>query len=511
MQASRTTVWITGDQCTPRHSALAGLDRKAARVLMIESMARARQKPYHKRKLVLIYAAMRGFAADLRRDGWDVDYYTERDDFETPLCEHVASYRPTHGRLMAQSEYGVTERMTAALEKHGVPLVVSPHANFISSAEDFAALFTRGQARVTMETFYRRMRKKTGLLMEGDEPVGGAWNFDRDNRRPPSKGMRFPVEPVVLLHDFTRDAIAMVERQFPTHPGTVGEFDIPVTRADALAYADDFFEHRLDEFGPYEDAMVYGEARLYHSRLSAAINVGLLHPLELCERAELAYRSGSARLASVEGFVRQLIGWREFVWQTYWKLMPEYRTRNALGATLPVPSFYRDGETSMVCQREAHRFVQTLGWAHHILRLMVLGNFALIAGVEPQAMTDWFWYMFVDGYDWVMVPNVVGMTLHADGGFVGTKPYAASANYIDKMSDFCKRCPYDPKKTVGDDACPYNSLYWDFMARNEKRFTGNPRMSLPLRSWAARKPEDKAAIRARAAALRERLCDGGRL
>jgi len=508
---TRTTVWITGDQCTPRNSALAGLDRERAPILMIESLARSREKPYHKRKLVLIYAAMRGFAADLRRDGWDVDYYAEREDVETPLREHVARYRPTHARLMAQSEYGVTERMSAELGKFGVPVAVSPHANFISSAEDFAALFSRGQARVTMEHFYRKMRAKTGLLMDGDEPAGGAWNFDHDNREPPAKGMRFPDEPVVPLHDFTLAAIALVEKHFPGHPGHARDFDIPVTRADALAYADEFFERRLDRFGPYEDAMVFGEARLYHSRLSALLNVGLLHPLELCERAELAYRTGAARLASVEGFVRQLIGWREFVWQTYWKLMPEYRTRNALGATLPVPPFYLDGETTMVCQREAHRFVQQLGWTHHILRLMVLGNFALIAGVEPQGMTDWFWSMFVDGYDWVMVPNVVGMTLHADGGFVGTKPYAASANYINKMSDYCKRCPYDPKRTVGDDACPYNALYWDFMARNQTRFAANPRMSLPLRSWAAKDAGAKRAIRERAAWLRNRLREGGAL
>jgi len=507
----RTTVWITGDQCTSRNSALTGLARTEARIVMIESLAHARRRPYHKRKLVLIYAVMRGFAADLRRDGWDVDYYAEREDVATPLREHVASYRPTNARMMAQSEYGVAEGMVAELAKLGVQLVVSPHANFISSAEDFGDLFSRGQARVTMENFYRKMRKKTGLLMEGDEPVGGAWNFDHDNRQPPLRAMRFPSEPAVVLRDDTRDVITMVEKHFPAHPGIIGDFDIPVTRADALAYADDFFQHRLDLFGPYEDAMVFGEARLYHSRLSAMINVGLLHPLELCERAELAYRTGAARLASVEGFVRQLIGWREYIWQTYWKLMPEYRSRNTLKGTLPVPSFYVDGETTMVCQREAHRFVRELGWAHHILRLMVLGNFALIAGVEPQAMTDWFSDMFVDGYDWVMVPNVVGMTLHADGGFVGTKPYAAAANYINKMSDYCKRCPYDPKKVVGDDACPYNALYWDFMARNETRFAANPRMSLPLRSWAAKDSEAKVSIRDRAASLRKRLRAGKHL
>ncbi len=478
---------------------------------MIESLAQWREKPHHKRKLVLIFAAMRGFADDLRADGWTVDYYAACADLAAAVAAHVAAAIPTQLLTMMASDYGEIDRMRNALAIHDLEIAETPHANFVSSADDFAELFNRGQARVTMENFYRKMRKKTGLLMEGGEPVGGAWNFDAENREPPKKGMRFPAEPVIALRPHVRDVIAMVERHFPDHPGSIENFDIPTTRADALAYADDFFANRMDKFGPFEDAMVRGEARLYHSKLSAAINVGLLHPIELCERAELAYRNGDARLASVEGFVRQLIGWREYIWQTYWRLMPEYRDRNTLGADLPVPTFYLDGETDMACQREAHRFVRELGWAHHILRLMVLGNFALIAGIDPQAMTDWFWYMFVDGYDWVMVPNVVGMTLHADGGFVGTKPYAASANYINKMSDYCSGCRYDPKKTLGDDACPYNSLYWDFMARHEERFAKNMRMSLPIRNWRGRDPETKAAIRARAAELRAKLRAGERI
>jgi deoxyribodipyrimidine photolyase-related protein len=507
----KTTVWIAGDQLTPAHSALEGLAPRDTVVLLIESIARGRERPYHKRRLVMVYAAMRGFADDLRRAGWTVDYHAEREDYAAPLAEHVASHAPERMRMMTLADYGVTEKLAALAAVHGLDVEITPHVNFVSTAEEFAELFARGQARVTMETFYRRMRRKTGLLMEGDEPLGGAWNYDRDNRLPPKRGMRFPAQPHVPLRAHARDAIALVERHFADHPGNIGTFDIPTTREDALAYADDFFEHRLDNFGPYEDAMVAGEARLYHSRLSALINLGLLHPLELCERAELAYRTGHARLASVEGFIRQLIGWREFIWQTYARLMPEYRTRNALGADLPVPVFYRDGETDMFCTREAMRFVLDLGWAHHILRLMVLGNFALLAGVEPQALTDWYWEMFVDGYDWVMVPNVVGMTLHADGGFVGTKPYAASANYINKMSDYCSRCKYDPKKTVGDDACPYNALYWDFIGRNERRFASNPRMSLPLRNWRAKDAAKREAIVERASELRKRIRNGGRL
>jgi deoxyribodipyrimidine photolyase-related protein len=509
--AAATTVWITADQCLPKHPALATADPATTTILMIESIGWWRERRHHQRKLVLIFAAMRGYADDLRAAGWTVDYYAEQDAYEAPLAEHIARCRPARFVMMAQSEYGVDERLSALVAEHGVPMEIVPHANFISTAAEFEALFTPTRARVTMETFYRRMRLKTGLLMDGKQPAGGTWNLDRENRRPPKRGMTLPPEPLPPERPHIHAAIALVERHFADHPGSIGEFDIPTTRADALAYADDFFTNRLAGFGAYEDAMLRGERRMYHSRLSAPINLGLLHPLELCERAELAYRSGAAPLASVEGFIRQIIGWREFIWQTYWRVMPEYRTRNALSATLPVPAFYRDGNTSMACVGAALEATFELGWAHHIQRLMILGNFALLAGCEPQAMTDWFWEMYVDGYDWVMVPNVIGMTLHADGGLVGTKAYAASANYINRMSDYCKSCAYDPKQTLGDDACPYNALYWDFLARHEAAFAANPRMLPSLRAWRAKETAWQRAVRTRAAALRNRLREGGRM
>jgi deoxyribodipyrimidine photolyase-related protein len=509
--SGRLTVWITADQCTPRHPMLATADRATTSILMIESIARSRQRRYHKRKLVLIYAAMRGYADDLRARGWTVDYYAEHEAFETALAEHIARKRPARFAMMAQSEYGVDDRMTAAVAAHGFAMEIVPHVNFISTAEEFNGFFARGRTRITMEAFYRKMRIKTGLLMDGDVPAGGAWNFDHDNRHPPRPGMTFPPDAAMEIRPHVRAAIALVERYFPDHPGTTDEFDIPTTRADALAYADDFYTHRLAGFGAYEDAMLLGEPRLNHSRLSALINIGLLHPLELCERAELAYRNGSAPLSSVEGFIRQLIGWREFVWQLYWKFMPEYRSRNALDARLPVPAFYRDGDTTMACASAALKATFSLGWAHHIQRLMILGNFALLAGCEPQAMTDWFWEMYVDGYDWVMVPNVIGMTLYADGGIMATKPYAASANYINRMSDYCKGCAYDPKATIGENACPFNALYWDFIRRIEPAIAKNPRMALPLRAWHRREPDWQSAVRERADALRAIVRDGGRL
>jgi len=507
----RTTVWITGDQCSPYNSALAGCEPAFTRVLMIESTTGARTRPYHKRKLVLIYAVMRHFARDLRAAGWTVDYHAECADDLGALELHLADWQPERLRLMAQSEFGVTDGLLALVAGRELPCEVLPHCNFISEPGDFDRLAKSDSARVTMENFYRGMRKKTGLLMDGSEPVGGAWNYDAENREPPKAGMRFPAARAFEPDSITRDVIAMVERQFADHPGTIGTWSLPVDRRDALALLDDFILNRLDGFGPHQDAMILGERTMNHSLLSAAINVGLLHPLECCERAELAYRSGEARLQSVEGFIRQVIGWREYIWRIYWKTMPSYRTRNTLAATLPLPRFFWTGETDMNCLREALAHVRETAYAHHILRLMILGNFALIAGFEPQETNDWFWAMFIDGYDWVMVPNVIGMTLHADGGYVGTKPYAASANYINKMSNYCRPCRYDPKQTEGEEACPFNSLYWDFLARNETRFVKNVRMTMVVKNWQRRPDATKVAIRARAARVLECLRTNARI
>jgi deoxyribodipyrimidine photolyase-related protein len=500
-----TSVWITGDQCTLRHPCLVRADRERTVVLMIESIERGRLQRYHKKKLVLIYAAMRHFAASLRADGWTVDYHEEAPTFRAAFATHVGRHRPAHVVSMTQSEWGADEALAAIAAAHGYALEVMPHANFLSDAADFDALLSRDDGRVTMERFYRAMRRKTGLLMDGDEPAGGRWNYDHDNRKPPARGLRFPPVPRFVPDATTRGAIAMVERHFSNNPGEIGDFALAVTREDALAALAAFVQDRLPTFGMWQDAMVRGNREMSHAHLAYAINVGLLHPLEVAERAELAYRSGAAPLASVEGFVRQVIGWREFIWRVYWKRMPSYRTRNALDARLPLPAFFRDGATHMACLADVLAAVRETGYAHHIQRLMILGNFALIAGLEPVATNDWFWAMFIDAYDWVMVPNVIGMTLYADGGEVGTKPYAAGANYINRMSDYCRGCRYDPKRTVGEDACPFNALYWDFIDRHAARFARNPRMSVIVRAWQKRSPGEATAVRNRAADVRARL------
>lgn len=501
------TVWITADQLALDHPGLVAADQAQTRILMIESIERGRQIRYHKRKLALVYSAMRHFAADLRQAGWTVEYFAEMPSFVTALQTYLRDAKPALVQFAAQSEYGADARMRGWIEAEGAACEILPRIGFIATAADFNRSFGNRE-RLTMEVFYRSMRKRTGLLMDGPEPVLGRWNYDAENRKAPPKGLQAP-PPLQFVPDATtRDVLAMVERHFGDHPGDLTDFDLAVSRADALAALRDFLEHRLDLFGPYEDAIVLGEPVLYHSMLSAQINLGLLHPLECAQAAEVAYRTGSVRIESAEGFIRQLIGWREFIRGIYDRFMPEYRTRNALDATEPLPALYWGGETRMACMRDAVAGTLRYGYAHHIVRLMVLGNFGLLLGITPQVLNDWFWAMFIDGYDWVMVPNVIGMTLHADKGIVGTKPYAASARYIDGMSNACKGCRYSPRSATEENSCPFNALYWDFLARHRERFASNPRMTLVLKSLAGRPAPWLADVRARAVQLRQRLARG---
>ncbi|MBC8104135.1 MAG: cryptochrome/photolyase family protein [Cytophagales bacterium] len=511
MSAALVSVWILGDQLSPRMSALGGLNPKECIVVMVESVARGRQLRYHKQKLTLVWSAMRHFADELRELGYEVDYYRTQPDYETALCAHLERFRPARLRMMQASEWGVTERLCAAVEALGVPAEVTPQNLFASTHEAFRSLVGT-RSSVVMEEFYQAQRRRLDLLMEGGKPVGGRFNFDTENREKPPKGHLFPSAPEFPPDAITLEVIEAVERCLPDGFGSLDTFCWPVTRADAERARDDFLENRLDLFGPYEDAFVTGERVLYHSLQSALMNLGLLDPLESCRLAEARYRDGRARLNSVEGFIRQLIGWREFVFQWYWWKMPGLADANHFSHDIPLPRFYTDGETDMRCVRESVLTLQRYGTTHHIQRLMVLGNFSLIAGVRPQELRDWFWLAYADAYDWVVTPNVVAMSQHADGGQanggLGTKPYVSSANYINTMSDYCKTCAYNPKKAVGEDACPFNALYWDFLARNEPELSGNPRMNKILFNLYRKEPGDLAEIRARAADLQARLRAG---
>jgi deoxyribodipyrimidine photolyase-related protein len=502
------TVWILGDQLNPGISSLAELTPDNCIVLFIESLHAARRRPYHKQKLVFIWSAMRHFAADLRALGYVVDYQAWQPNADAGLAEHIHRYKPSVIRLMDTAEHGRAQRLARLVEEHGAVAEVTPNNQFLSDREWFLG-WAGDRQTLRMESFYREMRRRTDLLMTGGAPVGGDWNYDQHNRETPPPNHNFPSIPHYPPDRTTREVIAFVEEQFPDHFGRLEGFGWPVSRNEAQAFLADFLAERLDLFGPYEDAMALGERALYHSLLSPLFNVGLLEPLTACRQAIERYRAGQARLNSVEGFVRQLIGWREFVYQVYHLAMPGYTGRNALAADLPLPSFYWTADTDMRCVADAVETLQTHGLNHHIQRLMVTGNFALLAGINPSAVNEWYWFAYLDAYEWVVTPNVIGMALYADGGLIATKPYAASANYINKMGDACGRCAYDRRQVAGEKACPFNALYWDFVARNLDQLSANPRMNLVTAQ--ARKKKDLGQIRAHAARIRARLRSGDRV
>lgn len=499
----RTTVWILGDQLSHRWPAWLvreGLSPTDTRLLFIESAAKIRSRPWHKHKLILVLSAMRHFAQTMRDAGWQVDY-RKAATFEAGLRAHVAEHAPERIVVMQPN----TWQGLAFIEKLRTDRAPISQFSIFDSQFFLAKPEDLGTSKSPlMETFYRKMRRRTGYLMDGDRPIGGKWNFDDENRRPPPRAWRtshsplpIPDVPAFAPDAITREVIAEVA-QVETAWGALDGFALPVTREGALAFFADFIAHRLPDFGPYEDAMVRGQPVLFHSMLSPLLNIGLLERDELCMAAEQAYREGRAPLNSVEGFIRQLIGWREFVYACYWREMPGLREMNALNATRPLPQFYWDGRTEMACLRECVKGVWERGYTHHIQRLMVLCNFALIAGIRPQEVNEWFFATYVDAYDWVVTPNVVGMGMYGDGGIVGTKPYAASANYIHKMSTYCEGCRYAPKQRLGERACPFNALYWDFVARNADVLSANPRTSMPVMALRKMKADEVAALRAQA-------------
>ena len=482
-----TLVPLLGDQLSKSIASLRSLDRATTVVLMMEVWEEATYVRHHKQKIALIFSAMRHFARELSDAGWTVDYVRLDDadnagSFTGEVARAVEQYSPSEIRVVEPGEWRVRAAMDEWADKFACPVRILPDDRFICSTAEFAK-WAGDRQQLTMEFFYREMRRKTGLLMDGDQPEGGRWNFDADNRKSWRKGTSAPPRRLFAPDTITQDVIALVDARFGDHFGSLESFDWPVTSAEAELAADNFFAWRLAEFGPYQDAMVAGDDDLFHSMLSTSINLGLLDPLELCRRADAEYRAGRAPLNSVEGFIRQLIGWREYVRGFYWHEMPALAEANALDAHRPLPEFYWTGETDMRCLKDSIRSTIDDAHAHHIQRLMVLGNFALIAGIDPVAVADWFLAVYADAYEWVELPNVAAMILFADGGRLATRPYAASGNYINKMSDYCGGCRYDVKLKTGPDACPFNALYWDFMARHRERFGANPRIGRVYGTW----------------------------
>jgi deoxyribodipyrimidine photolyase-related protein len=495
------TIWVFGDQCNRASGALRDADPATDRILLVTSDAKLRGKRWHRQRLHVVLAAMRRFAIELRTAGFAVDE-RRAPTLEAGLTAHRAEFAPDAVVAMAPMSWDGHE----LLERHGVDVL--PNEQFACGASEFAA-WAGAKKRLRMEDFYRWQRAAFDVLMDGDEPAGGRWNYDDENREPPPKDGRAWPEPTRFpLDAIDADIAAEIDALGDGVFGAPYDGLWPTTVAQAQTALAVFVRDVLPLFGPHEDAMLTSEWRLAHSLLSSAMNLGLLHPLEVVHAAEDAYRSGAVPIASAEGFIRQVLGWREYVWGVYWLWMPTYRDERALGGTRPVPPAFLGAPTEMRCVATTVQGIEDRAYAHHIQRLMVLGNLAMTAGVDPGAMTDWMWASFVDGAEWVMLPNVIGMAMHADGGRMATKPYAGSGSYIKKMSDSCKGCAYDPTKRTGERACPFTTLYWDFLARHEERFRMNHRMRNQMAGL--RRLSDIDDVRAQAVETLARL-DAGEL
>ncbi len=501
---------VLGDQLDAKSAAFYEFDAARDAVWMAE-VARESEKVWTgKARIVLFLAAMRHFRDALRARGWRVEYQQlDAEDAQrtlgSALQRAIAALRPEKLIVVEPGEYSVREELAAVAKLARLPLVVRTDGHFLSSVAEFAD-YARGRKQLRMEFFYREMRRKTGVLMEGDQPAGGTWNLDHENRASFGKGgpgfvpgaKQFPPDKL------TREVIALVEQRFPKHPGKLEHFDWPVTPEQAHAALYDFIKHRLADFGRWQDAMWTGEPWLWHSRLSAAMNLKLLDPREAIGAAENAYHEKCAPLASVEGFIRQILGWREYVRGVYWLHMPGYIERNALGAELPLPEFYWTGETEMNCLRHAIRQTLEYGYAHHIQRLMVTGLFALLLGVRPREVHEWYLAVYVDAIEWVELPNTSGMSQYADGGVMASKPYIASGKYIERMSNYCGGCRFDPGQRTGPKACPFTTLYWDFLLKHETALAGNQRMSMQVRNVTRLDAATRAAVREQAEQVRAR-------
>ena len=490
---------VLGDQLSPGLSSLEDAGPGDV-VLMAEVAEEATYVRHHKKKIAFLFAAMRHFAEELRSAGLRVRYVRLDDPGnQGSLRGEVARALEDDPSLSAvivtkPGEWRLLQDMETWRDLMPVPVDLREDSRFIVPLTEFYA-WAKGRKQLRMEFFYRDVRRKTGLLMDGEEPAGGQWNFDHDNRKRLPKSLVPPPRFLPPADAVTQDVIALVAERFPDHFGDLEPWVFATTRAGAEAARDHFIGEILPGFGDWQDAMAKGEPWLWHSLLSIYINCGLLEPLDVCRRAEAEWREGRAPLNAVEGFIRQIIGWREYVRGIYWLKMPGYGQTNTLNAHRPLPDFYWTGDTGMRCMAEAIGQTKRHAYAHHIQRLMVTGNFALIAGLDPAEVNDWYLLVYADAYEWVELPNTHGMALHADGGLMASKPYAASGNYINKMSDYCSGCAYDVTAKTGPKACPFNFLYWDFIARNRESLSGNPRMALIYKALDRLDPASLSAMR----------------
>ncbi|MCX6592221.1 MAG: cryptochrome/photolyase family protein [Acidobacteria bacterium] len=494
----RTLAVILGDQLNEDSAIFEGFDPQQDAVWMAEVTGESQHVPSHKARTVLFLSAMRHFRDRLRARGLTVIYQELQPGSLRGLLERdIKQHAPQQVLCVWPGDFRVKE----ALAPHVHRFLEDRH--FLATPDEFRQ-HAQGRKQLRLEYFYRAMRRRYGVLMEGDQPLGGSWNYDAENRESlPAGGPVGLIEPLRFPPDLTTQVVmAAVGQQLPGNPGSLASFSWPVTREQGLAVLADFVEHRLPLFGRYQDAMWTGEPWLYHSLLSAALNLKLLDPREVLAAVEHA----AAPLAAREGFIRQILGWREYVRGLYWLKMPGYAELNALHAQEALPEFYWTGDTPMVCLREAIGQTLKHGYAHHIQRLMVTGLYAMLLGVAPRAIHEWYLAVYVDAVEWVELPNVIGMSQFADGGIMASKPYAASGKYIDRMSNYCGGCRFDPAQSTGPRACPFTTLYWDFLMRHEHALRKVPRMEMQLRNLARLKPEQKKAIAEQAAVIQEAGC-----
>lgn len=485
----RHLLLILGDQLDRNSAIFDGYDPDQDRIWMAESDYEISYVRSHKQRILLFLSAMRHFRDELVESGKAVIYHELTADskkdhgqtFEAILQHTLVEEKPEAIRVVLPGDYRVKQELESIADKHDLTLDILPDVHFYGTINEFHK-FARGKKSLLLETFYRQMRKQHDVLMEGNQPTGGKWNFDHDNRESlPRKGPGRIGRPTSFSHDeITQGVIELINARYADHPGETQDFNLPVTPGQARRMLSDFIQYHLEDFGRYEDAMWTDEPFLHHSRLSTSLNLKLINPRECIEAVVTAYKERAIPLASVEGFVRQILGWREFIRGVYWLHMPEYADQNHFDHQSSMPSFFWDGETDMHCVRQSIGHVLKFGYAHHIHRLMVLGNLSLTLGVHPYSFHEWHMAMYLDAIDWVSLPNTLGMSQHGDGGTVGTKPYVSTGNYVHKMGNFCQECRYDFKKASGDDACPITTFYWDFLDRHYDSLIGNSRMKLQM-------------------------------
>jgi deoxyribodipyrimidine photolyase-related protein len=502
MSLCRHLVVILGDQLNRDSSAFDGFDATQDLVWMAEATDESTHIWSSKQRITLFLAAMRHFAQDIREEGLPLEYVELHEgSLGAALTEALRSHKPERVVLVQPGDWRVLESLKKAVGE--TPFELREDRHFLCSLPEFAA-HAKGRKQLRMEFFYREMRRRHNVLMSGDSPEGGEWNFDSENRGSfGAAGPGFlPVTPRFAPDSITDGVINLVRSRFADHPGRLDSFGWPVTRTQALEVLRSFIRERLEHFGRWQDAMWSAQPWLYHAHLSSSLNLKLLNPREVIEAAESAYHDGRAPLAAVEGFVRQVLGWREYVRGIYWLKMPGYLELNALNAHAELPRFFWTGETTMRCVADVVGQTLEHGYAHHIQRLMVTGLFMLLFGVEPRQVHEWYLSVYVDAVEWVELPNTLGMSQFADGGIMASKPYAATGKYIERMSDYCRGCRFDPSKRTGEKACPFTTLYWDFLSKHEVLLSKNVRMALQVKNLARITETEREAIASRAAELR---------